>query len=359
MKKYRTRFYNISKYLIRLLVMRILCVTFLFSFFIYLFEFLEISKFKGGDLSFITQSSIAIMKIPIMIHQTIHFIIFTSIALFLWRISNRRELIAMRSAGLSLFQIMIPLILVLSPIATFDLLVLHKAANDISEQYKEHKKKTPTNHHKLRKFWKQVEHDGLTFTIHMENMQKRRAMLTEIYVTGPKGQFIKSYRSRRSFFRGNVIIFKNLYVINSSTPQKFYRVRACKFKFRISELFEKYTEQLDPRNETLLEAAHSSKIENSPYCHVIRWHYLFSGAVWILLMVPMAFAFCISSRKGVGVLSWNIVGAVSFFVIFLSRELLYAFCISNAYPLIEFIVWLPIIITFLISIFILFEKNEI
>jgi len=125
------------RYLIKEFLSKFLVFFFILLGIVYLFDTIElIRRASGNDGIFITDIlALAFYKLPSIGHQLIPFItLFSAIATFR-NLSERQELVTMRSAGLSVWQFIVPIVAVTFFLSLFYMAILHPLSTASTARY--------------------------------------------------------------------------------------------------------------------------------------------------------------------------------------------------------------------------------
>lgn len=104
---------------------------------ILLFDFSELLRRSSSrqDISVDLITQMTLLKLPYLLEVLLPFIVLFSAMFTLWRLNRQNEICVSRAAGLSIWQLLSPFLMVAFLIGTFDLFVLNSASSEMLSQY--------------------------------------------------------------------------------------------------------------------------------------------------------------------------------------------------------------------------------
>ena len=139
------------------------------------------------DISLFTAIRLTVMKVPMLIEQTMPFMILISAIIVFSRLSRLSELPAMRAAGLSAWRFLAPLALLALLLGVFTITVLNPAGAHLTSQFEETRAKiigkatdgiTPSKNG----IWLRQGSDTDQFVIHAKSAAKSGVVLRQVKI---------------------------------------------------------------------------------------------------------------------------------------------------------------------------------
>ncbi|WP_236864954.1 LptF/LptG family permease [Candidatus Hydrogenosomobacter endosymbioticus] len=353
-------------YLSGLFTIRLIVILLFIVFIVTLLELLETSRNKSSIfIRAADQLWLSAMKMPFIIHQTLAFIIFFSALLFVFRLSRHKEIVALRSIGISFMQFMTPVLLISFIIATLDLYILSPVSEKMMREYGATfksllGKESSSESAAASNFWKSITTKSGKVFLHIARIkQKGVANDVGIYFFSNSGEFIKSYWAKSAKFKKNSIVVRNCWKIQQNKSPNFMNAGKIKCEFNPIEIVVKKRTAYVGNSSFRDIGREIRKSEYTP-AHIVRWHYLLMNAALITLLGPLALLFSISCRGGASALIWNLTGSIACFCLYLQKELMYMFMFNSAKnSFYAMIIWAPVFIAVFLFAILIVEKHEI
>lgn len=103
------------------------------------FDFAELQRRTSGkfDVSYLVKFKMVLLKLPFILEQVLPFLVFIVALFIFWRMNRNHELVVIRAAGVSVWQLVLPIVCTAWLIGAFDLLVLNEfTANMMAREMK-------------------------------------------------------------------------------------------------------------------------------------------------------------------------------------------------------------------------------
>lgn len=355
-------------YFMRLFALRMAVVFVIILSLIFIFEFWEAGKLRNNQILPLTQQLyIAGLKIPSLCHQFIPFVIFFSTLLFLWRLNRSRELVSFRSSGLSVWQLMMPLILLCVGVSVLDLCYLQPVGQNLLKERENITTPLGIHEKRIADVWVQREDDTGHMIFHLRKLRKIPMKGQLYYKSEPMSLFLFSpptllklrCEAKRVIFHPEGMLMRDVWVLRPHVSPQFFPLLRTALAIDPSSIT--LEEQKDPRLKTFAELRKEDIKRGSmtAHYHTLRWNYLLAHALWLVGLVILALAFSLSYRHGLSAFAWTTGGLLACFAIFTFKEFAYVFGFSHPSSSVFLCIWLSIIFTFVLGFSVLFEKNEL
>lgn len=104
---------------------------------IYLLDFIELMRRAAGreDADAVALASMALMKLPNMVHQVLPFAVLIGGMIAVWRLTRSQELVIMRSVGVSIWQVLGPAMVVVGSIGVINVVGINPLSAALYKSY--------------------------------------------------------------------------------------------------------------------------------------------------------------------------------------------------------------------------------
>lgn len=326
---------------------------------VYLFDVVELLR-RGGKLgvpaSVILQ--MGLLKLPEVGQQIFPFVILFSAMFTFWQLSKRHELVVMRSAGLSVWQFMMPIafiaivigVLHMSAINPFGSLLMKKFEGMETKHLQKQSNVISLSNQGL--WLRQENEDGSMAVLHAGNIQMPEWALKNVIVFF----FDENFGFERRIDAPTALLNKgewrfNEAVINKpqSLPEKSDFILMAT-DLTISEIEESFS---DPQTISFWELPRFIKVmEQTGFdARPLQVHFqkLLSMPLLFLSMVLLAAAVSLRPPRKRGTIWLVLAGITLGFIVFFMSNFLQALGASSQIPIFA-AAWFPSIITFLLGI---------
>lgn len=346
--------YAFSFYLLKSFFKWVLITSVVFGGIYILFDSLELLRRTqdAEGFSVILLLKLVLYRFPLFFQDILPFTLFFAAIITFWRLSSSHEVLVMRASGVSIWQILTPLLSATLLLGAFDLLVLNPFSASLIEKY-----------YKLeRKYIYQTDapfalsKSGLWLREHFDNKQMilnakhyndkgNQFSDLQVYIFDKEDQFVERYSAQKAILDDqHLALTSGWYVPKDGYPKRFLNVKlpTTYTKSRIIESFQ------DPETlnfyalKSYGDLMEESGLSATPY--YMQWHTLFSKCFWLSIMVILAATFSLShSRSGTGVRL--ILGGITVtFILYFLRDITFALgSAGNLPPILA--AWLPVMIT--------------
>jgi lipopolysaccharide export system permease protein len=342
-------------------------VSFAVLFLILLLDFSELARRASNlpHLSWRMLMKMVFLKALSLYHETLPFIMFIAGVVAFWRLHQSRELIPMKSGGVSPWQLMMPLIGVSGLLGVCDITFLQPLSAEFMEA-----------HHRLehRVFQKgksqiALTNNGLWLRENMKNLQRiiyichvdeieRSLKNVQIFESDQGDHFKNTYHAQYAYLDGPLLKMFDVWCVSPFKSPYHLKSLFLKTTFEFKGLKE---HQAEPETLSFFELPSFIKmLERSGLSQVayrLYWHSLIARIGWMMSLMVMVVAL-LGAIKGPhqGFRIFFYTGAGAFALYFL-RDMSYALGKSQSLPILM-AVWLPCLITMLLGAILVLYKEE-
>ncbi|MBN9412543.1 MAG: LptF/LptG family permease [Candidatus Paracaedimonas acanthamoebae] len=317
------------------------------------------------DVNFKILFQILIFKFPSLIQRVLPFITFFSAILTFWMFNRTHELTVIRAVGVSIWQILSPLIIVTFLIGGIDLLLINPISSKMMVRYEQlddyylHDKKESLTVSETG-LWISEARKDQQLIFHMKNVNLEKQLFKGIVITvyDQKNHFIESISATSALLKKGQLYLTNVWkVAPERLPEKY---ATLKFPTTISLDIIKNTGISPvsvsfwelPMTARLLEASGISGLK-----YILHWHALLSRWGWLSAMVILAASCSLRPLRQQGMVYLMTIGAFVAFLLYFLRDITYALGASGKLPIV-LSAWLPFGISIVTGITLLLYSED-
>jgi lipopolysaccharide export system permease protein len=337
---------------------------------ILLFDFSETMRQASGnpDISVSTVMTLVLLKLPFLLEQLLPFIVLFSCMFTLWRLNRGSEIIVMRAAGISIWQILAPIAFASLMIGLFDLTTVNPMTATFLNQYEKLKNQ------EIRGY-----KDGIAISetgIWLRNREKNENALTLRighvdfdaktihnvslfeYVKEDDDALNQRIDAESGVFIDNGILFKNAWISPAGGQIHQQDQYFLSTNIPYSRLHES---NLSPDSlsfwqlPSYIHLLKRSGLDTRHYS--MQWHSLLARAFWLAAMVVLAAMWTLRPVRQGGTYLLLAFGAGTGFILYFIRDITFAMGQAGTLPLI-LCAWLPVILSAVIgSVSLLYQED--
>ena len=322
------------RYILKQFAIIFLLTLFVLVMVVMLFDVIELLRnaAKHENVSFIDVGILAILKSPQMVHIILPFVTLIAGLIFLFKFDKTSELIVMRSVGLSVWNVILPLILLIGFIGVFDVTIFNPISAMTARRYERMEERLGLTHStpfvwSSKGFWlRDIRPDKILVIRASRVRQKNQEVLLDnvsVFELDEQGHFLRQNEAKVGHLKEGILTLKKPFVIDTELetgeqkPQAFFET-----DLSLDRILEKFDE---PQTMSFWRFPHfihflkESGFSSAP--HEMYWHELiaFPAVLIAMILISIVFAIRPSSRQG-KVLSRVLIAILSgFFLYFLTR----------------------------------------
>ncbi len=357
------------------LLARYVSRTFLYSFgtilgcfftIVVLFDFAEIQRRAGStDIGFINKLTLVLFRAPHLLEQAFPFIVFIAALFVFWRMNRSHELVIVRSIGLSLWRLILPVGLTAFCIGCIILIIFNPlsstllgSSQQLEKKYfsgsKEEVKIDPTG------LWlsEQVGSTQVIYRASQIDLKNLEFKDLNIIITSPQNKFLERIDAKIGQIQGNRLELKEGWdtqaghvaepfsqksIETSLNQRKIEKMRVDRNALSFWKL---------PSYINLLDASGLKSLQ-----YRMHWHSLLATAFWLGAMVLLAAAFsCRPFRQG-KMIVMIVAGLGVGFLLYFFKDVTFALGASGRLPPL-IAAWLPTLLTVMVGAVLVFNQED-
>jgi lipopolysaccharide export system permease protein len=348
-----------------------------------LFDTIELMRRSASKehIEFIDVISMAILKMPQMVHVILPFAVMIGAMVAFWKLTKNHELIIIRSVGVSVWQFLFPMIFVVFIIGVLNIAAFNPFASTMYLSYERMQDKLELRHENPLVFSEQglwlrevrPDKDGnfINSIVHAENLhfENGKLMMENISIieTTIDNVFSRRIEAEKGVLDSGyyttdpmgVFLLENAWEMTPGTPSVQKQAINIRTSLTLDKIEEKFAspETLSfwelPGFIDFFEASGFSALS-----HRLHFASLLISPIFLCSMVLVAAVFTIYPNQRKGGVFIRIVGCVtSGFILYFFSKLTYALGLSGALP-VSLAATGPSVISILICSTILFHQED-
>jgi lipopolysaccharide export system permease protein len=322
---------------------------------IFIFDLLEtLRRSAGKGIAFSTTLHMVFLKLPSTFLDLTPFVILITTWIVFFRLMRGRELIIMRMSGLSVWQVLSPILIFVFVLKIFDLFLLNPLAAGLYANFERiESRKIYQREDQItisaNGLWvRQADHHG-QFILHSRDIENRVLNDVTIFEFDEHGKFIRRFDAKKGYFAPGKL---DLSDVSSAQPNA------------IEEHYNSYVFLSDLTYEQILEkSAHPKtisfwklpefinfldKLKLSTHKYRLHWHSLIANIFLVMAMVILA-AGGIFFQLGRQTVMRHLATTIGLgFSIFFISDVSYSLGIAATVPIL-LATWAPVLISILVG----------
>jgi lipopolysaccharide export system permease protein len=306
-----------------------------------------------------------VLKFPSLIETVFPFIILFASMLTFWNLNKHHELEVARAAGISVWQILLPLLFTSFLIGGFDLVFVNPVSARMMLRY-EH----------LNNFYFGNQTDSLSisesgiwvreaqktsqmiFHVHRINQKDAKLYQIKIFESDPDDRFTKRIDAKEGYFENKQLHLFDVWVSRPDLAPEYFNTHTIESNLTFKSL---KNAGADPASIpfwkllTFSEILEKSGISGLKY--TLYWHSLLARWVWLGVMILLAATCTLRPLRQKGVAKLVFIGLSSAFLLYFFRDIAHALGSSSSIP-VMLAAWIPPGVSILISTTFLLHQED-
>lgn len=359
--------YTLSKYLARAYFKWFVITASVSACIFALFEMLELFRRTADkpEVGFKLVLKLFAFRFPSYFQEIIPFIALFAAIITFWRLNRSQELLIIKAAGVSIWEMLTPVAATALLIGIFDLLILNSFSATLLSKFQHleerviYKKQTPFSLSK-NGFWLRDIYEDKSIIINAKNFDIEQGTLYNFtaYIFNNEEQFQERIDAKIGVIaQGSLQLQHGWKVEKDGFPQQFssYKMPSNLSVKNIQESFS------DPKTLTVYNLRSYAKLMEdsglSANQYFMQWHALIVRCLWLVVMVIIAATFTLRPMRSGGTVKIFVSGIAITFVLYFLRDVTYALGYAGTLPPI-LAAWAPTLILALGSVSNLLIKED-
>ena len=353
----------LGKYLIKQILFNFLAVLLMVVGIVLLFEVVELLRRASGrdEVAFSFIMQMAFTKLPKTVEMVFPFVVMIAAMITFWKLSKSNEFVIIRSAGVSIWGFLTPVLLATFLIGVVNVTIVNPISAQMNELYETLNYRFKTRNPKAVLFsekglWIREAIDDEKF-LYLQaksvKQDKNRLFLQGITILemSRESQNLRRVEAFGGLLEGDMFTLSDVKVFEPGKPNLTLNNVKYKTSLTIDRIRENFIEPESISFWDLPDTIHFYEMSGfSAQKHRLRYLSLLASPFLLCAMVLVAAVFALRPNNRRGGVMYLIVGGISTgFIVYFMSQVIYAFGVNNVIP--GFLaVWTPTLIVGLISV---------
>jgi lipopolysaccharide export system permease protein len=320
------------------------------------------------DAGLSTVMTMVMLKLPHTIQDTLPFVVMVAMMFALFRLARSHELVVMRAAGVSVWQLLGPPMVVVGLIGLINLAVVNPFAADCYETYQRMEdsllRKTTTSLNVGEGgLWLREARGDMAAIVHADKILHEK---TELHLTGVSifqvdehENLIRRYEAKEGALLPGFIRLDNVWEIAPRQPSHHHDELMLPTRITLEKIQDSFA---SPESMSVWDLPRFIRFQvNSGFSaipHRVYWQSLLASPFMLLAMVLVAAAFYLSaSTRGSAWLMRGLAGLGTGFLFYFFSRFTYALGLSSTLPVV-LAAWAPTVVASLLGLTYLFHRED-
>ncbi len=354
----------LGRYLAKQIIVTFLLVLVTIMGIIMMFDAIEALRRISGreDVGMSYVIEYVITRLPQTVDRVLPFIMMVSAMITFWKVSKSNEYVIIRSAGVSVWGFLMPVLLAVFMVGIANVALLNPVSSKMYEMHETIKHRFITRNPKAMLFtnkglWiREAAEDGNILVIQAKSLRQKEneeLLMHEVSILemDRDSQIIRRVEGLLGELKGSDFTLKGVKVFESGKETKTLPKVSYKTNINLQRIKENF---IDPDAISVWELPETIHFyESSGFSalrHRMRYLSLLASPFLLVAMVLIAALFALkpNMRQG-GVMFMIVTGITTGFVVYFSSQLVYAFGINGYIP-VWFAVWSPALVVALLGV---------
>ena len=320
----------------------------------------------GAELS--TIFGLALLKAPHTMEDTLPFAIMIAVMFALFRMARSHELVIIRSAGVSAWQVLAPAIILAAAIGFISFTIFNPLAAGLYATYDRLKEGLVRNDVAALDigdsgFWLREVNDGRATIVHALAVRQEDTALSltgvTILITGPKNELIRRVEAPRGVLRNGKFELEDAWDLEPAQPGVRHALYSQPTTITLTQIQDSFG---DPDMLSFWELpefiATSQASGFSALPHRLHLQALVATPLMLAAMVMLAAAFFLTAQARLA--AWTLraaAGVAAGFLLYFFSQFTYALGLAATLPVL-LAAWAPAAIALLLSLAFLFFNED-
>lgn len=337
-----------------------------------LFDSIELLRRMSGagDQGIAVVLEMAVLKMPQMLGTVLPFAVMLGAMIAFWRLTRTNELVVIRAVGVSAWQFLAPVLIVVLLFGAFNLAVINPVGAAMYREYERledalrMRGDNPLSFSSGGGLWmREATPGGGQAVLHADTVRQAGGELTmrgvSVLSLGPDGRLVDRFEAETGTIHNRVLKLTDVWVLKPGEPGRHLPELGQPTSLSLGKIQEKFA---SPASLSFWELpGFISFFESagfSAHRHLLAWHSLLASPFLLAAMVFVAAVFSLNPnvRKG-GLLARVVAGVGVGFGFYFFTRITYALGISSSLP-VFLAAWSPVVVTMLIALAVLFHQED-
>lgn len=310
---------------------------------IYLFDLSEMARrsSSNSNVGLLMLVRISLLRLPSLFEKLLPFVVLFSTMITLWSLNRKHELEVTKACGVSIWQILRPLLLVVAGIACLDLVLINPFGASMMLEYE----RLESTYLSSRQGALAVSDTGLWArervgqahnVFHVTTLNPIDHSLIQVSVTQTNQEdiFLVRYDARFATFESHHIVLHDVWRTQSETIPVHFDTYKLPTTFTYSSLQES---GVDPKSLSFWQLSYFVKLLQksglSPLKYALHQQTLLARLLWLCVMVFLAAACSLRPLRQGGTLMLTASGLVVSFLLYFASDVCQTLGVAGKLPI--------------------------
>lgn len=307
------------------------------------FDFAEIQRRTSGkiNVTYLEKFKMVAFKLPFIVEQVLPFIVFIAALFIFWRLNRNHELVVTRAAGVSVWQLVIPVACCAWLVGGLDIFLF----NDLSSSLMAREMKMEDKNLERHRSGMKLIQSGLWLREQLPENKQAVYRVTKVDLPNGELQNLTVYQFQNNdIFTGRLDAHSAVLGDGILTLKDVWKIERFRAPTHLPELVIPTTLSQDNIQNTGIHPSSISFWKLPNYVDLLEksglrsakyamyWHAMIARAVWLGMMVLLAAAFTFQPIRSGKTILMITVGLFSGFALYFLRDFTYALGVSEVMP---------------------------
>lgn len=308
------------------------------------------------------------LKLPHTVQDTLPFIIMVAMMFMLFRLAKSHELVVMRSAGVSVWQLLGPPLITVAIIGTFNLAVVNPFAANLYDTYQRtedallHRQTTTLNVGEGGLWLREADKDAAA-VVHAEQLRHEPDALyltrISIFEIDSKERLLRRFEAKDGKLIKGFIVLNDVWEMAPEKSSRFHETLQVPTRITLEKIQDSFA---SPESMSVWGLPRFIRFQVhsgfSAIPHRLYWQSLLASPFMLVAMVLVASGFYLSSNTRRGTWLMRGVGGLGTgFLFYFFNRFTYALGLSSTLPLV-LAAWAPTVVASLLGLAYLLHRED-
>lgn len=361
-----TLFGLLSRYVSRSFLYSFGTILACFFMIVILFDFAEIQRRAGSKaIGFINKFNLVLFRTPHLLEQAFPFIVFIAALFVFWRLNRSHELVIVRSIGISLWRLILPIGLTAFLIGCVILTIFNPLSSTLlgisqvleKQYFSDSKGEVKIDSTGL---WlsEQAGPNQIVYRASQVDLKNLELKDLNIIITSPQNKFLERIDAKIGQIQGDRLELTEGWEIQPGKVAQPFSQKSIETSLSKTKIEKMKVDRNTlsfwklPAYINLLDASGLKSLQ-----YRMHWHSLLATAFWFGAMVLLAAAFsCRPFRQG-KMIVMIVAGLGAGFLLYFFKDVTFALGASGRLPPL-IAAWLPTLLTLMVGAVLVFNQED-
>ena len=337
---------------------------------ILLFDTVELMRrsVSAAALDFSTVFAMAVLKLPHTVQATLPFVVLLAMMFVLFRLSRSHELLVIRSAGVSVWQFLMPPLVLTAGLGLINLVIIDPLAANMYDSYQRMddsliRGQSTTLNIGENGLWLRESEGGVSTVVYAAAVRQEDTKLTlakvSIFQTDKKEKLARRLEAADGMLTNGAFHLQKVWDLVPGKPAKFYESYDLPTSITMGKVQDSFAA---PETMSFWELPQFIRFSEasgfSAIPHKLYWYSLLASPWLLCAMVLVAAAFNLTANARLaGWTGRGISGLGTGFILYFFSRFLYALGLSTTLPLV-LAAWAPALVASLLGLAYIFHRED-